>query len=610
MFKFRRISVKKLSISEDYVDSPLQDIDNNNRNSLILNFLIVVFFIVGLLFINGVQTINAGVQGMYAAEFNLVGSQTIQAPRGIFYDRDGNKLVVNQAIYKLTTKSNLTEKDIDEIYEILSEYSDVEEINLNISTKVLASGLNTNEVIDLQNKLNSLDTEIVLDIERYYLYPFELAHVLGYMGEANDSDVQNGYKINDKLGKFGLELSLEEDLKGLDGKKFTAINSNEEISYVPGYNIFLTINLTWQRSLYKLLSAQVDALNAEAGAIVITDISNGDILAYVSYPSFNSNLFNDGISSQDYSSLINDPRKPLLDKVIGLQAPPGSTFKIATAYALLQEKIIDENTHVFSDRCMQLGNYPFCEFGRYFIGDLEITRALTRSSNIFFCDGMLRLENSGLGYESYFNQVKELGFGQKTGIDLQSELPGLLPSPEFKMKYYNENWFFGDSCNTSIGQGMVLATPLQMTMAVATIYNGGNYYKPNLISKILDQQGNVVKDDFVEVVRKVSLDQKTRDLIMSGMKLAVTSSEGTAYNFLHDMPGNFTSKTGSAEAYRTVNGELQAGVHGWEVGTFEYEGKTFAFTAHINFGGGGWNVMPVVRNFAGCLFNNFPDGCI
>ncbi|MCA9379542.1 hypothetical protein KC640_03870, partial [Candidatus Dojkabacteria bacterium] len=163
--------------------------------------------------------------------------------------------------------------------------------------------------------------------------------------------------------------------------------------------------------------------------------------------------------------------------------------------------------------------------------------------------------------------------------------------------------------NAVIGQGFTLVTPLQLANALATIVNGGNYYEPSVIDHIEDQLGNVVETHQPELARQVAMDPKTVQLISEGMWGTVNSPQGTAYRYLHNSPGNFIAKTGSAETFRTVDGQLIPGVHGWIVGAFDYDGHKYTFAVHMAFGGGGWNAVQVMQKFAKCLFSDFAPQC-
>lgn len=589
------------------------------RISLANSWQLLGLFSLGFLILIGVTVkvqVEAGPEASLQAELNIAKSgDTLTPARGLFYDRNGARLVSNvDSFTLLIKKSSYDQKSFSQFLTSLGKLIKVDTESLTAKfgdTKdaqiTIASGLTNDDRIRLETLTDKFKFTLRTDSYRDYRFGSALAQVLGYTGLASVQDLANGLAPQDQVGKYRLEKIYDKELRGVPG--YITDETRQPVADVPGNNIVLTIDYKWQLALNDILARQVNALGGAGGAAVIVDISNGNLLADVSYPSFNPNLFAKGISNADYKKLLEDPRKPLIDKAVSTQTAPGSTFKLLAAYTLLQNHIIDANTHIFSNGCIQLGvGYPFCEYGKFHLGDLEITRALARSSNIFFCENVLKLAREK-SFDVYVNAARALGIGQRTGIDLDGEVAGVLASPEYKERVSKEPWFEGDICNGIIGQGYTVVTPLQMAMVVATIMNGGNYYKPNVVSQIVTQDGKVVKSDFTEVLRKVPVSEETKSLITAGMQRTVQSFEGTAYRYLHNAPGNFIAKSGSAESFAYEKGKLVSKVNGWIVGTFEYKGKKYAYAATITNGGGGWNVTQVMQRFAHCLFNNFYPQC-
>ncbi len=585
-----------------------------SRSTAVLLPITVAFAL--LILVTGNVQVSAGAQSVYRSEQNVVTTKTVTPPRGLFYDRNGQKLTANVDSYTLSLKPGDFPGDkLDAVLGIISKDSNVSVDDLKVKVQghtsdaiPLLTGLTSAQTIILSNSLKDLPVNIVTDVKRQYLFPTEFAQVIGYTGLADANDIKAGFTSTDEVGKYRLEKVLDSQLRGVKGQVANTAAGPSTVDSVAGNNVFLTLDAQWQQWLYKIMGNQVDQLGGEGGAAAIVDVSNGDVRGYVSYPSFDPNKFADGISSADYNQLLADIRKPLIDKVISTQTSPGSTYKLIAAYAALQYGAIDGNFHVFSNRCMQVGDHPFCEYGHFFIGDMDVVRALARSSNIFFCTSILKL-SAEQGFQKYIDAAKLMGMGSPTGIILDGEVSGILATPDLKTKLYGQQWFEGDTCNSIIGQGMTAVTPLQMAMMVSTFYNGGNYYQPNIIDKITDQDGNVVQSDFHKLERTIPMSDNTTSLIQAGMYNVVNTSEGTDYWYLHFVPLNFYAKTGSAETYDVVNGQIIPKVDGWIEGKFDYQGKTFAFAADIKFAGGGWNASQVMMRFGNCLVNNFADGC-
>lgn len=557
-----------------------------------------------------------GAQSVALAERNFLREVELPAPRGLFYDRNGVRLVENVASFSIyLVKLDIDSSSWQDLLNSLAKVVNVDVGELNTkrslafegkeSRLLLASGLNSSQKNLLAENLKNFPVEFVAGRYRYYTYGAYLSHVLGYTGMATAQDVKEGAGLQDVVGKYRLERIWQSVLKGQPGKVISEPSGRvRTVPEIPGDNLVLTLDIKWQKAMRDILARQVDRLGAEFAAGVIVDISNGEVLVHSGYPDFDPNLFSRGISGADYQLLLADWRKPLIDKVASTQLAPGSSYKIVTSYGLLQNGIVDAGTKVFSTGCMQIAaGFPFCEFGRFYLGELDLKRAITRSSNIFFCENILKLFNAG-GYQSFVSSARELGMGQVTGSGLDNEAAGSLADPAQKV-----NWYAGDACNAVIGQGDTVVTPLQMAMMVATIFNGGAYYKPTYVRQVLDQQGAVKQSDLTQEVRKLAILPATQELIQAGMSQVVNSPEGTAYWHLHNSPGNFTGKSGSAQAFTYANGQLVERVNGWLIGTFDYAGKRYAFAVAISLGGGGWYASEVMQKFANCLFSDFAVGC-
>lgn len=588
-----------------------------SKQGSVLPLLTIV--LLGLLAVTANVQLQAGSQNLYLAERKFVNSDIQLPARGLFFDRNKHKLTANIAVFSLAIPlRQLTEESKAPIWQSLSEHSKLTETQFDTAWEfatthkqdLLVPNLDSTQAILLGDELSRFDATITPGSKREYYHGYEMAHIIGYVGSPSEQQVAAGALSFEQVGKYRLENLMQAELRGVEGRSAASgFNTISTVSAQPGNNVVLTIDQNWQLALHNILATQMNAVGGRTAAAMIMDTSNGNILAYANYPSFDPNDFVSGISAEEYAKLLQDKGLPLLDKVAGFQASPGSVFKVVTAYAGLENGVIDENTHIYSNRCISLGaGFPFCEFGKYFLGDLDIKRALTRSSNIFFCQTMLKLSREQ-GFDKFITAARNLGIGEKTGIRVENEATGVLATPEYKQKTFSQAWVEGDVCNSVIGQGMTNITPLQLAAAMSTISNGGNYYRPNLVLRTEDQEGNVVKATQPDLIRKVPIAPKTQELLLGGLYNAAHVSEGTAYWYLHNAPGNFIAKTGSAEAFENVDGKIVPRVSGWVTGTFDYKGGRYAFAAQIQYGGGGWNVTQVMRRFANCLFSDFKPSC-
>jgi len=558
-------------------------------------------------------------------------STPIRAPRGLIFDSNGNRLTVNIPAFTLyLNPSEISDEKEDEIMSFVSEllgmekdtvrekyksgaYKDEEKI-AGVSRVTIKSGLTNDDFLEIQPRINNT-SGIYLEEEalRQYEVGEEYSHLLGYVGDASPSDVESkNVDPNSQVGKIGIEEAYDSELRGIDGQevveqdaRFATENVYIPQSAKPGDNLVLTIDSDWQKSLYKSLARQVDALHGYGGASIIMEAGTGKIRAMVSYPSYDNNLFSKGIDNKTFASLLADDRTPLMNKAIGLQLPPGSTFKPILAAAALQTGSITSSTTYTSEGCMTLpGNIKFCEADKVYLGTMNVAQAIGKSSNIFFCNTGLALTENANGIRTLMEYTDQFGIGHKTDIGLTGEVSGTMASPELMQKIHGRPWFLGDICNTAIGQGLVTATPIQMVQVAEAVATKGRIYKPLLVEQIQDQSGETVEAVQPQVVRDVQVDDKYFEIIKDGMYRAVNNAQGSAL-LLSGSPGNPYAKTGSSDATEYINGKPLKGAHSWVIGGFEYGGKEYNFVTHITLGGRGYKSVPVIKEFINCLYSNF-----
>lgn len=528
--------------------------------------------------------------------------------RGLFYDNQGKLLVNNNKYYDIyLINKEYSEEQVVKIENLLDSVDIqnsseiIAKLDQNTFDQKILKGITQGQLNDL-NSLFSSDYFYFDEIyKREYVYPYEFAHIIGYTSEASSEDVASGSFINDQVGKYKLEEVYQNELKGVDGR--TVYLNGIETFEKPesGMNVHLTINSDWQKSLYNIIQNETEYYNASSGSAVVVDSFTGDVVAMVSYPSFDSNKFSLGIDQDTYQKYLTERGAPLLDKAISLQAAPGSTFKVITAYSLLENGITNENTSYFSNRCLNQTGFDFCEYQKSFYGQMDIVRALYKSSNLFFCTQTL-----GMYRENRFDELiadaQAFGIGELTGINLPGESKGNLDSPQYKKDMFDLPWFDGDTCNMVIGQGSLLLTPIQLAMVAATIANKGTLYQPNVIQKLTDVYGNTIQESTPIVKRQLNFEDKTWELIDEGMYKTANYYDGTVNFFLGGLPGNIKVKTGTAEAYETINGNLVYRTHGWIMGTFEHSDKSYSFAFHLNLGGGGFYIAKSLRDFVNCVY--------
>lgn len=471
-----------------------------------------------------------------------------------------------------------------------------------------------------------------LEIEpvREYISGTLTSHLLGYMGPIPQEQVDDyeleGYQPNDQVGLAGLELTFEKALRGRDGRRNIEVDVNgREVRAVgdifpaaPGNNLVLTLDVNLQRITEDALRKGLERANSKTGVAIAMNPQNGEILAMASLPTYDNNLFADGITSAEYSALIDDPTRPLVNHAISGLYPPGSTFKIVAASGALQEGVINERTRLgdsFDGRVDGVISVPnrffpdnpryaqpfYCWIHTYGTGHymVNVREALAVSCDVFFyqvAGGYQSFE--GLGIDKLDEYAELFGFGATSGIDLPGENPGLVPTPRWKRLNYAETWATGDTYNMAIGQGAMLATPLQVLNAAAAIANGGVLFKPQLVKQIVDTQGNVVEDFQPEVIRQLPVEPEYIDLVREGMWGAVNFPNGTAKAL--SVPGvQVAGKTGTAEFFDPEIGLLpnkRLPTHAWFTAFAPYENPEIAVVVFVYNGGeGSVTAVPVAQ---------------
>jgi len=456
---------------------------------------------------------------------------------------------------------------------------------------------------------------------REYLYGAMMAHILGYIGpipeEAADVYEAQGYDPNQHLvGLTGLEYTFEDQLRGQDGQKLIEVDvAGREVQTVgvpqqasPGHSLRLTIDLDLQRAMEDAVRNQLRALYKQQGVAIAMNPQTGEILGLVSLPSYDNNAFTGGISPEALQELQDDPAHPLVNHAISGMFPPGSTFKLVTASGGLEEEVVTTETRLHCSGILWLPNrfYPedpslaqpfYCwiyhDYHGYH-GSLSMVSALGQSCDIFFYQvgGGYRDRFEGLGEERLGYYAELFGFGDYSGIDLPAESPGLVPTVKWKRVNYSESWVTGDTYNMSIGQGFVLATPLQVLNSAATVANGGTLYRPQIVREIIDSQGEVVQAFAPDVIRQLPVSEEHINTVRQGMRAAVAGPGATAWNI--NVPGvAVAGKTGTAEYFsdrnkdgipdRDRDGNLPT--HAWFTAFAPYENPEIAIVVFI-FGGG------------------------
>lgn len=451
---------------------------------------------------------------------------------------------------------------------------------------------------------------VQIEAQREYIGGPLLSHIIGYVGPIPEEEAKSylerpdsDYEPNDLVGLTGVELTFEEELIGKKGRKHIEVDvAGREVQTVgtaidpqPGYNLILTIDLDLQKKATEALQEGMTAAGSQSGVVIAMDPQTGEILALVSLPSYDNNLFIGGISPEDYQALQENPHHPLVDHALTGQYPPGSTFKIIGAAAGLEEGIINRHTLINDPGVIWLPNkyapndptlaQPFYCWLKTGHGLLNMVQAIAHSCDVFFYKLAGGYQDfSGLGLPTLAYYARLFGLGSPTGIDLPGENDGLIPSEDWKRLTYGEAWVTGDTYNMAIGQGYILTTPLQMLNAVAAMANGGTLYRPQIVREVRDAEGNIVRPFRREVIRQLPIEPENLALVQEGMRAAV--AWGTSWRA--NLPGvAVAGKTGSAEYPGPRNREGKLPTHAWFIAYAPADDPEIALVVFIEGGGEG-----------------------
>lgn len=535
------------------------------------------FLLVGLILLmlaGRLVYLNVG-RGDYYSELarnNSLRSIILSAPRGIIMDRSGEPLVKNTPSLDGVIIPAALPEDLVERQRILDAVEDIfrpesaawreaaESLVFRANEAVLIKeDLTQEESIRYYSQANTLQgISIQKSARREYMNGPIFSHVIGYEGKIQQTELAEHpeYLLTDTIGKQGVEKVYESDLRGVHGREVVEVDSlgrvKKELGIIPpkpGKDIQLTIDKGLSEKLYTTMAEWFMAHDLKSGAAVALDPRSGAVRALVSYPGYDNNLFSGGIESDEYRALIENPAKPLFNRAIAGEYPPGSTLKPVIAAAALAERIITPDTVIESRGGISVGRFFFGDWKAH--GFTDLRRAIAVSSDVYFYTlGGGYGGIGGLGMERMKRYEEHFGYGSRTGIDLPGEADGFLPDPAWKEKKIGERWYIGDDYHASIGQGFVTATPLQIANSIAAIANGGMLYTPHVL------------DGTEAMSRPVSVSADILRIVREGMRETVT--EGTAQS-LQTLPVAVAGKTGTAQ-YGT--GDL---THGWFVSFAPYE---------------------------------------
>jgi penicillin-binding protein 2 len=504
------------------------------------------------------------------AEANRISVVPVVPNRGIIRDRNGEVLAANYSAYTLEitpSKAGNVERAIDELAQVIEvaprdrrRFKRLMEESKNFESLPIRTRLTEEEVARFAvNRYRFPGFEIKARLFRSYPHGEVASHAIGYIGRINEADLRRierdgastNYKGTDHIGKLGIEGAYEKELHGVTGSEQVeidaggrAIRSLARAEPQSGNNLVVTLDIHLQR-------VAEEAFQDYRGALVALDPKTGDVLALVSKPGFDPNLFVDGIDPQNWDALNNSPDKPLNNRALRGQYPPGSTIKPFMALAALATgKRTPEYTISDPGQWMLPGvSRPFRDWKKGGHGMVNLHRSIVVSCDTYYYG----LAND-LGVDAIHRFMTPFGFGSKTGLDIDGELPGLQPSSDWKWQRYKQKWYAGDTISVGIGQGYWLATPMQLAMATATLANGGTPVRPRLVRAVQDARTQEVRELPVRSGDPLDFKPEHVALVKAAM-IDVTRPGGTAVRAAQGAPYLVAGKTGTAQVVGMKAGE-------------------------------------------------------
>ena len=541
------------------------------------------------------------------AEGNRIRIIPAEAARGTFYDRNGELLVTNRpgfavSLLPLTEPispeviarvSKLINVPVDEIQRKIDAHVGFDPIR--IKTDVLP------DIVTIIEEQKDNYPGVVIEVLpiRDYIYGEYAAHVFGYVSEINEEELERrkdeGYKTGYIIGKFGLERIYDKEVRGINGGDQVEVDvSGRPVqllgrqSPVPGHDLVLTIDKHLQEVAEQAVDTQLSIVHANAAAAVVMNPQTGEVLAMVSRPAFNPNLFAGGISTQNWNVLNNNPYHPMDNKAITGEYPPGSTFKIVTGTAALaehkvtpQEKIFDSGHHWIIPKTNAAGEA---------LGWINFQEAMAHSDNVYFYE-----MGNRLGVDALERYARMFGLGARTGIDLPYEAEGLVPNRKYKEDNYEDGaWYLSETFDAAIGQGFNLVTPLQAAMVMGEIAANGKRYQPHLVQRVVDVNGNTVREFQPKLLSELDVSPSVIRNIQEGLH-SVTKI-GTAAGVFAGFPIDIAGKTGTAE-------NSQGRDHGWFVAYGPYANPNIVVAVIVEQGGfGSMSAVPIGRKIMEAAF--------
>jgi len=536
------------------------------------------------------------------AENNRIREFVIRAPRGLIEDSQGTILAqnipsfdavfipahlpTNKVEYEQSVRilSSIIRGNIGELEGTIGQ-PDLDDRN----TYLIKENITSDQALEIIERTSELPGIYVGNTaRREYVDGETFSHIIGYDGIITKEELEKNpkYIMTDNIGKSGIEYSYEKFLHGKHGAERFEVDSNNNIKEnlgvikpIQGDALVLHLDAELQKYITKVLRDTLETNEDATSAVAVAiDPRNGGIKAMVSLPSYDNNLFSGGIENEQYQKLINDETRPLLNRAIGGEYPPGSTFKPFIAAVALQEGVITEHTTVNCSGGINVGAWSFPDWKAH--GLTDVRKAIAESCDVFFYSlGGGWGDIHGLGIDRIKKYAPSFGLGELLGIDLPGETDGNIPDKDWKFKTLDEKWYIGDSYHAAIGQGFITVTPLQIVSAVSTIANGGNLYRPHVVEKIIPPEGEEMIVE-PEIIDQQIVEKQNIQVVREGMRRTVAGPGGSGIR-LNSLEVQSAGKTGTAQFGADDK------THSWYVSFAPYDNPEFAMVVLFEGGGEG-----------------------
>ncbi len=541
------------------------EMDRMRKRIFFISFIPIIFFalIITRLWFLQIQEVDTYRQ---KAENNRIRTIKIAAPRGNIVDREGKPVVSNRPSYNVVLAREGNKVDENLIKKVASLLN--LDINLLLEQErkaaresahmpiTLAEDIGWDGVVTIENNRMDLPgVRIEVIPRRIYHYGNTASHLIGYLGKINKKELAQAekgvYGNNDLIGKMGLEKLREKELRGQRGTRFMEVNSQgfeqkilKEKDPIPGDDLQLTIDMDLQKAAEEAMKDKDGT--PLSGAVVALEVNSGKMLALVSSPELEIEKFIGGISYKDWQEILNNPYLPLVNKLVNAQYAPASTYKIVVALAGLAENIITKDTEFYCPGHYRIGNRTVYCWKRRGHGKVNLKRALSESCDVYFYQ-----VGQKLGVDRIAKYAKMFGLGQKTGIEMEHEKPGLVPTSDWKKRVKGVAWQKGETLSVAIGQGFNLVTPVQLAFMTAMVANGGTLYKPGIVNMVKKPDGEIIERFSPQIISHMSGQGYNLQLIRGGLLEAVNGKHGTGRRaILKDLDIKVAGKTGTAQVVK------------------------------------------------------------